>query len=220
MAVGYNPSIVSDGLVLYLDAANLRSYSGSGSTWLDLSGFGNTCSLINGPALIGTGSTSSISFDGSNDYATVYSIPTTFWTGGSWTVETFLFNNNPTSGDYAIVGTANQLHLLIRSGTAHLGLYNNDVASVVQISTTKWTHIAFQYDASNYNKLVYINGSLNNSSIGSAINVSGASTQIGKVSWGYNYFNGKIAYMKFYNRALTSQEILQNFNATRFRYGI
>ena len=44
MGIDYNNVIVTDGLVLYLDAANSRSYSGSGNTWLDLSGSGNTCS--------------------------------------------------------------------------------------------------------------------------------------------------------------------------------
>ena len=218
MGIAYNTSIVSDGLVYAIDAANSRSYGGSGITVNSLLG-DIKATLVNGVGFT-TSNSGSFVFDGTDDYVTASSIPATFWTGGSWTVETFLLNNNSTSGDYGILGTASQLHLLIRNGYAHLGLFGNDVASNVQISTTNWTHITFQYNANNYNKLIYVNGSLSNSSIGTPINVNGASTQIGKVSWGYNYYFGKMANFKFYNKILSATEIRQNYNATKRRYGL
>jgi len=66
MAVGYNPRIVTDGLVLCLDAGNTKSYPGSGTTWNDLSGQGNNGTLTN---MDGSNySDGALSFDGSNEY--------------------------------------------------------------------------------------------------------------------------------------------------------
>ena len=66
MAVGYNPKIVTDNLILALDAANIKSYPGSGTTWTDLSGKGNNGTLVNGPTF-NSGNSGSIEFDGTND---------------------------------------------------------------------------------------------------------------------------------------------------------
>ena len=67
MAFSYSPKIVTDGLVLYLDAANNRSYPGSGTTWTDLSRGGNNGTLTNGPTFNGANG-GSIVFDGTNDF--------------------------------------------------------------------------------------------------------------------------------------------------------
>jgi hypothetical protein len=76
MALAHSPSIVTSGLVLCLDAANPKSYPGSGTTWTDLSGNGNNGTLVNGPTYSSVNG-GSIVFDGSNDYiSTAYSIGT------------------------------------------------------------------------------------------------------------------------------------------------
>jgi hypothetical protein len=67
MAFNYSPRIVTDGLVLYLDAANPRSYPGSGTTWSDLSRGGNNGVLTNGPTF-NSANNGSIVFDGTNDF--------------------------------------------------------------------------------------------------------------------------------------------------------
>jgi len=216
MGTKYNPRIVTNGLVFSFDAANRRSYAGSGNTAYSLIGnsFG---SLTNGVGFT-TSNSGSFIFDGTNDYIPITNIPSTYWTGGSWSVEFCIYNNNPTSGDYGILGTAGQTHFLIRNGLAWLGLFGNDVGSTFQITTTAWTHIVFCYRSDNYDKQIYINGVINNSSIGTAINVNGANTQIGKVSWGYNYYNGKLAFIRFYQKLLSATEVKQNYNATKRRY--
>ena len=218
MGLGHSPSIVMDGLVFSFDAGNSRSYAGNATTTYSLIG-SSYGSLINGVGFTTTNAGTFI-FDGTNDYAPITDIPSTFWTGGSWSVEFCIYNNNPTSGDYGILGTAGQTHFLIRNGLAWLGLLYNDVGSTFQIPTASWTHIVFCYRADNYDKQIYINGVLNTSSIGTAINVNGANTQIGKVSWGYNYFNGKLAFIRFYQKLLSAQEIKQNYNATKRRFGL
>jgi hypothetical protein len=63
MATNYNPGIVTSGLVLCLDAGNTKSYPGSGTTWTDLSGNGNTGTLVNSPSYSSSGY---FSFDGTN----------------------------------------------------------------------------------------------------------------------------------------------------------
>ena len=73
MAINYNPRIITDGLVLCLDAANPKSYGGSGTTWTDLSGRGNTGTLVNGVGYVGTNG-GALSFDGVDDYATSASV--------------------------------------------------------------------------------------------------------------------------------------------------
>ena len=69
MGVAYNPNIVTDGLVLCLDAANKRSYPGTGTTWTDRSANGNNGTLTNGPTF-DSANGGSIVFDGTNDYVT------------------------------------------------------------------------------------------------------------------------------------------------------
>ena len=67
MAFNYSPKISTDGLVLCLDAANTKSYPGSGTVWSDLSRGGNNGTLTNGPTF-NSGNGGSIVFDGVNDY--------------------------------------------------------------------------------------------------------------------------------------------------------
>ena len=218
----YSPeeNIVTDRLICNLDTGNTRSYSlANGVVWNDISGNSYTAALTNSPAY-STLNGGYFTFDGTNDYAPISTIPATFWTGGSWSVEFCIYSNNPTSGDYGILGTDGQVHFLIRNGLAWLGLFGNDVGSTFQISTTSWTHIVFCYRTDNYDKQIYINGVLNTSAIGTAINVTGTGTQIGKVAWGYNYFNGRIAFMRFYQKLLSATEITQNYNAIKNRYGL
>ena len=65
MGLSHSPRIVTDGLVFCLDAANIRSYPGTGTTWTDLKG-GNEGTLTNGPTF-SSDNAGSISTDGSND---------------------------------------------------------------------------------------------------------------------------------------------------------
>ena len=67
MALSHSPSIVTNGLVLCLDAANSKSYPGSGTTWTDLSGRGNNGTLVNGVGY-NSGNLGSLVFDGVDDY--------------------------------------------------------------------------------------------------------------------------------------------------------
>ena len=159
MGIDIGPIEATDGLVFHLDAGNTRSYSGSGITSNGLiSGIGGT--LINGLGFTSTNGGSFV-FDGTNDYFDISSLPANFWNNGSWTVETFLLNNNSSSGDYGVLLNPNKLHLTISNSLASWGVYN--VKSISGISTNSWTHIAYLYNSSDYSKQIYVNGALNNS---------------------------------------------------------
>ena len=73
MALGHGPTVVTNGLVLALDAADRNSYPGSGTAWTDISGRGNTGTLTNGPTY-SSANGGSIVFDGTNDYVDCGSI--------------------------------------------------------------------------------------------------------------------------------------------------
>ena len=92
MSTKYSPQIVTSGLVLALDAANKVSYPGTGTTWYDLSGNGNTGTITNGPTFSNV-NLGTIVFDGTNDYV---SIPSTsnFNNGNNITVEAWVLCTN------------------------------------------------------------------------------------------------------------------------------
>ena len=85
MALSHNPSLVTEGLIIYLDANNSSSYAGTGSTWYDLSGNGRHASLFSSPTYEGFGLCKYLSFDGSTNYATIpYTITDNSITVGFW----------------------------------------------------------------------------------------------------------------------------------------
>ena len=86
MGIAYNPRVVTDGLVLCLDAGNVKSYPGSGTTWTDLSGKGNTGTLTNGPTY-SSANGGSIVFDGVDDRVS----GTSFNTGQNFTINAWIY---------------------------------------------------------------------------------------------------------------------------------
>jgi len=221
MAVGYNPSIVSDGLVLYLDSANSRSYSGSGNTWYDLSRSSNTSALTNGASYVGSGSSSYISFDGSNDYVIVNSnaniLSKTEYTKTAYMyITSFSTSNNIISGG----NSAQHAFWLFASdklNAGHNGAWNTVVGSTT-LSLNRWYFSVVTYSSTSGWKL-YLNGIQDGSSVDTTTFTGSQFVNIGSYDNGNN-FTGRIAGALIYNRVLSAAEILQNFNATRFRYGI
>ena len=238
------PNIITDGLVLYLDAANAKSYPGSGTTWSDLSGNGNNGTLINGP----TFDSGSIQFDGVDDYTIINGNPdvdgvnnfTVYaWfnknTGGS------IFSKRASCPDAGVspgnnrsiqlsVNVGGDLSFIYPIGTGGSGPAGRTAISVVEagiISNNEWTFVAVTFDSSNV--ILYKNGQEvhRETPTVSSILKSDQFLRIG-TSWNYcggdnspsSLFNGDISVIVFYNKTLTSQEVLQNYNATKGRYGL
>jgi hypothetical protein len=230
MAISYNPRIVTDGLVLALDAGNTKSYPGSGTAWTDLSGRGNTGTLVNGPTY-SSANGGSIVFDGTNDYVSPTGLTDAFWQG-NWTASFWVnFNTlstlNNGSDDRILIqhGSAvirQGLHLDQRNSRMHFGLYDDDLQATTVLTTSRWYNVVFTLNNTTFAKQNYLNGSLDNSHTGAGAYVgTGNNARIGGLILTFGLtFGGFMPSCSFYNRVLTATEITQNFNALRGRYGI
>jgi hypothetical protein len=237
MAIFYNPRTVTDGLVLALDAANPKSYPGSGTTWTDLSGNGNNGTLVNGVGYSGD-NLGSLSFDGVNDYVNFTDKPEFTFTDAKFSLEVFFRYVNKTDRDNIIIGKRDygltqreyNFYMYEPSSTPTLRfiISSNLTANwtTVESSTIQkntWYHAVATSDAGVGR--IYLNGVLNatNNSMHSSTTNGTSPLTIGNAfssGSALQYFNGSIPLARIYNRALTAQEIQQNFNATRSRFSI
>jgi hypothetical protein len=219
MGIAYNPAIIRSNLVLCLDAANPKSYPGSGTTWSDLSGNGNNGTLVNG---VGYNSSNlgSLVFDGVNDYSstpitgTFSQITFDYWGFYDDPALNTRLRNESAFGDWI----SNRIHWGTRWS---VGMHWNVNGSWVEVPTTNlkygWNHFSLIWNHNTSQKLIYINNILS-SSQGTNGNVVLGDFRIGVATNLNAYYRGNISNFKIYNRALTAQEIQQNYNATKSRY--
>ena len=218
MAFNYSPKIVTDGLVLYLDAANTRSYPGTGTTWSDLSRGGNNGTLINGPTFNGANG-GSIVFDGSNDYANVVSATSL---NEPKTIETWIYITSQQTSMIISRGIGNYELYTFADGFVYTYWGTAFNASINNPSITLNTWNQFCFTLSGTTETVYKNGNL----IGPrTLNATPSYSNTGDLNLARRdtntlYFNGRLGNIKFYNRALTAAEIRQNYNATKTRFGL
>lgn len=227
MASSLGPNISESGLILCLDAADKNSYIGSGTTWTDVSGNGNNATLTNG-ALFDTSNIGNFSLDGTDDYIQTNLSQNTdnalitwecwFWDdspGG-------FFDNTAIISNYGASGTTpfTSLHI-ISDGRVYFGQRNSSAteSSAVysgNICDGVWHHIVGVVDSTNI--LIYVDGVLR----ASQTKVTGTTTSGQNIVIGGNhlgrYQSCRIASAKIYNRALTSSEVLQNYNTSKSRF--
>ena len=219
------PNIVTDGLVLSLDAGNTKSYPGSGTTWFDKSGYGNNGTLTNGPTFSSLNG-GSIVFDGSNDYGNISTSPNLT---NPLTICAFVNTSVVTGSNQVIYGpnaNGQDNWLSISNNRAQIyATQTSDVNNFVVTGTTviqanTWYHITGIVN-DNVTSL-YVNGVFEAASSAQAFTVGGwnSTARIGQRATGQFPFNGRIAYVYGYNRALSPQEILQNYNATKSRFNL
>jgi hypothetical protein len=231
MSVQGNPYTIHDSsLVFYSDAGNIKSYVSGSTSWYDLSGNGYTGTLTNGPTFTSSFG-GSIVFDGSNDCVT-------FGTGltaldlTSKTIQCWIRKNgNSQKGivdkDFDLTGGNYGGWALWTQSNGKLWWWNHggqDVldtgTNIIQVNT--WTNVAVAYNYTAKNASFYINGTLN-SSITNANIVEKASGTAQLLIGAYRNntglnFDGNIAAVSLYNRLLSANEILQNYDATRSRF--
>ena len=235
MSFHYSPKIVTDGLVLYLDAANTKSYVSGSTIWNDISRGGNNGTLTNGPTF-NSGNGGTIVFDGLDDYinnvGSVSTLPfihnTGIFTISTW-IKPLILNrthyfmgNTPTSvekGFYHGFNSSNGLIFDIMRGN-NSAVLNFTVASF--ISTTDWVNITMVGNGSTVT--AYKNGTSFQTSTGMSNFPTGDSTRVLNIGRITNYssetFQGNISVSQIYNRTLSAQEVLQNYNATKTRFGL
>ena len=220
---GFVPSIVTDGLVLHLDAGNSNSYPGSGTTWIDLSGNGYNHTLTNAPFTTIDGVSC---FDVSSS-GRVQDSGTTFTFGSSHTMIAWA---RPLADSQ--VGTwrtlwrtqPNDHPLLIQDGTNLIGYYDNNSTQFISYGLNtgtlgienKWT--MFTLVASGGSTTCYINNLSASGTV--AYTTSGNDHDaFGNERFGSQPF-GYVSVAQIYNKALTPSEITQNYNALKGRYGL
>jgi len=222
MALYHSPLVVTDGLVLYLDAANTKSYPGSGTAWNDLLQNGVNGTLTNGPTFTSSNG-GAITFDVVDDYA-IITPPTTY---SEYTVQFFC-------KWISSVGLSERLFGCDAFGTYtifnpyNVGFHYNPLggsppsvtlSSGVGIGFGTWCQVAVTVSTLSSNVVIYVNGIARNSwSTLPAANLS-ANIFIGKQNTLYGA-NCQFSNFQLYNRAITAAEITQNYNALRTRFGI
>jgi hypothetical protein len=230
MSLGHGASIVRDGLVLYLDAANPKSYT-SGTTWFDLSG-NNDGTLINGVGYSADNKGAMV-FDGVNDTIDCGQVSSV---GSSLLGLTISMWVNPAANAtamYAENGTTftTNTFYLAQENTAVLTflVYGEGGYDLVEVSSPNpypintWFNIVGTWSSGTRCKLFYNaedktklrGGAIRNTLINGNTNL-----YIGSRNNSSIFYRGNVGSTSIYNRALTEVEIKQNFEATRGRYGI
>lgn len=233
MAFYRGPNVVTDGLVLALDAANTKSYPGSGTTWRDISGNGNNGTLTNGPTF-SSDNGGSIVFDNVNDYVNL-GTPSTL-AGLQVPLTISLWAKIPTTDSYDVLYSAygstinSRLYSMLRldSGTFRYFTSTSNGSFQQYGTLVPLTNIWNFY-------AVTVSGTLSSASLTMYLNklsqsfsLSALSTtpdltvpiRIGANGNGTEPWNGNIAICSVYNRSLSASEILQNYNAQKSRFGL
>ena len=228
MAFGNGPRVVTNGLVLALDAADRNSYPGSGTTWFDVSANRYTATKAGTqsptyPLWNSQGYFSFLSGSlGTNESRFVTSTLPVFsglsvfsWYRTSNTIEskTILRMEN---SDFEL--SVNQSTLYYAAGSN----YNDINASIANTSSTNgtWHNMGLTYDGNN------LKGYFNTSNVASSTRGSIVNTESGPLNIGtrsdayYQHFVGDISTITIYNKVLSESEILQNYNAQKSRFGL
>jgi len=233
MSTKYSPKIVTDGLVLCLDAANSKSYVGSGTSWRDISGNGNHFT-VNASAFASNSAGKYMDFNGSYGLATATSgvdVPgLSDATGVTYHVVTRI--KNSTAEWRTLTRSAvNDHHVIIQSGAWDIGMYDNDSAGFLSTSfsqqslpgygTSAWISMYWRWQSvSPYYQFSY------NDTPGTARGtLTSVNSRYNRGFWAlggiYNtQYWGDIAMFNVYAKSLTDAELLQNFNATRGRFSL
>lgn len=226
MGLAHSPRIVTDGLVLCLDAANPKSYPGSGTACSDLSSYSNNGVLYNQTYY--DSNTKSFVFDGDNDYIEVADSPSVSLTGDmsicSWiNVTNFSSYRGIVGKTTPAVPAPIDYYLLSSSGLARFmrgnGSSYNYVNATNAPATGVWQYISVTMSGTNVYH--YLNGNSNGSgTLISSISDGNGTLRIGNRGDLVTDYLGKLSQISIYNKALTDEEIKQNFNALRGRYGL
>jgi hypothetical protein len=226
MSVQYNPRIPIDGLVFGADAANLKSYTGTGTTWTDLinSGIG---SLTSGPTY-DSSNNGSIVFDGTNDFVSFPSSTLLDPGTGSFSIVTWVNSTNVTGTEYWVSKRSSSTTGYYMGGSsstgARLTMGNNASTRVdtgyVGYSTNTWTMFSGVLNVLANTQKIIKNNHQETQSITPAGGTYSTATNlsIGGIASFYTF--GKISYILIYQKALTDAEITQIYNSTKGRYGL
>lgn len=238
MGVNYSTNIVRSGLILHLDAANTKSYPGSGTTWTDLSGNGNHFTLFNSPFFGGN----YFNFSGVNEYArSVSTLDLSSY--NSVTIEVAFAANV----DNSLVKMIYEHSGNWNTNTSGFGLYGNSSGNALYVANSQHTNHRLGSGAVNYSAVVSTQVGVHTNIFSKIVDSSGRNAFVNgaevafalgsKTTGTYSSFrndnlflasrngtsefgNCKLYYLLIYGRKLSATEVKQNFNAFRGRYGL
>jgi hypothetical protein len=242
--IAYYGGIVKNGLILDFDAAKKESYRGTGTTWSDVSGNGNIGSLINGPTF-SSDNGGYIRCDGTNDYIEVPDNSLLDFGSNNFTVEYWFRKLATTTGYDNIWGPnkwntgaspgTNEWVITIGNGSSGNGdAYGFGVEvgttvystgqSIETLSLNTWYQLVAIRNGGIL--LTYINSTLKQNvnpsgfTSSSVMNNVGRNLRINNSNTNTLYTNADNSILRIYNKALTATEVLQNYNATKGRFGL
>jgi hypothetical protein len=238
MSAHGGPNIVEDGLVLCLDAGNTKSYPGSGTTWYDLSSYKTNATIYQC-----TFSNNYFDFDGTDDNVYITSLSSNapqIYNIQNYVTMDVAFYPSSTVGDgssMAIIrtGMGTDLSFGMFTKTTDRNIYLHWYNSTATFQTSFSSNNVIQNDAWNIGSIVrdgtsasfYVNGQHINTNTGISLSTESPGIMgIGATRYGSQAgttsqdFGGRISSVKIYNRALTPSEVLQNYNATKGRFGL
>jgi hypothetical protein len=229
MSVKGGPNTVTSGLVLELDAGNIKSYQSGSTTWFDKSGFANNGTLVNGPTF-NTGSGGSIVFDGVDDYVGLPNLNINFpFHVSFFAAQTSEAGNGPivTFTDPINQNVPFMLQISKGLNAIRLAYYpTNGSFTSVNYNTINSNQIYFcSANCTSTSWDLYVNGIYINSLTGNFLKTwtdTNTSYNICRANRadGIFYSTGNVNNTQIYNRALSAQEILQNYNALKTRFGL
>lgn len=218
----YPPSLIYNGLSLFLDAGSSASYPGSGTTWVDLSGNGNNGTLTNGPAFSPLNQ-GNIVFDGTDDIVTTSLSATLSFTWSVW------FKTNVLASGYRNIISVPQPYymlMLLDISTNNMGFWSSDAMGgqslgVNSLSTNTWYNAVLVREGNGITGgyKAYLNSVFKGSANTSTWTIANTISLGGRTD-ASQYLYGNIALAQIYNRALQNFEISQNFNALKQRFGV
>jgi hypothetical protein len=231
-------STISSGSVLYVDAAQLRSYPGSGTIWTDLTANANTLALYNGAVFTGSVG-GNIFFDGTNDgvsgsNASVYTITNNIsievWGNFRTSGNLYVMGKGPSNGvtnefpgNYELqLQVNNSLQFMHQtSTTAGNSNFQYFTTTTNVYSNNTWTHIVATSNGTT--TTIYTNGTARTTTrfgtVGNIVSTNSQPIRIGRRADGA-VMPGSIAIVRIYNRILSSNEVLQNYNFEKSRFGL
>jgi len=230
--------VIEDGLILHVDAGNVSSYPGSGTTWFDVSGNGNHLTLFNSP----TFSVNNLTFNGTNQHARTSSTlnlsgfnavtveidfrcnfttsPTgmLFEHGPNWNNTSMSFGLVPnTDSSTTYVNDENHTNQFQGTGVFN---YNGINSTNIKVHSNHWSRVS-----DSTGRLAYMDGALRNIVVGSSVTSSFPAFRndflyVASRAANSIFIRVSIFAIRIYNRKLSAQEIAHNFQAVRSRYGI
>lgn len=237
MAVNTRNSIVTNGLVLALDAGNTKSYVSGSTTWFDISGNNNSGSLVGNP-VFSSGNGGSFAFNqtnyitrgasinaGSNFSVFSWVRPANINVRNAIVGNSYNYSNVPSAQGFYLstatnyAGTLNTFFISVGADAAYRTANNNS------IQLNQWNYIGGVVTNGGSNIRLYVNGietSYGNGALSTnTVLYDTAEFNIGRrITGNTELFNGSIAQVKIYNRLLSQQEVLQNYNVTKTRFGL